>query len=30
VSAKREQTRQRRLGILIECSRQGRKIPSQA
>jgi uncharacterized protein YdeI (YjbR/CyaY-like superfamily) len=30
VSAKREQTRQRRLGILIECSREGRRIPSQA
>jgi uncharacterized protein YdeI (YjbR/CyaY-like superfamily) len=30
VSAKREETRRRRLGILIECSREGRKIPSQA
>lgn len=30
VSAKREQTRQRRLAVLIECSRDGRKIPSQA
>jgi uncharacterized protein YdeI (YjbR/CyaY-like superfamily) len=30
VSAKRAQTRQRRLAVLIECSRDGRKIPSQA
>lgn len=28
VSAKGEETRRRRLGVLIECSREGRRIPA--